>query len=78
MDEYDVFMDAINRRVATETLLGFAVEKEAVQHIFLTPQDVTAIRDANEHLQKSRNLKLHKDFVRVMQMHQPRDAGGVQ
>jgi hypothetical protein len=27
MDEFDVFMDAINRRIATQTLLEFAREK---------------------------------------------------
>lgn len=38
MDEFDVFMDAINRRVATETLLEFANETNEYQYIFLTPQ----------------------------------------
>jgi hypothetical protein len=38
MDEFDVFMDAINRRIATQTLLEFAREKGDLQFIFLTPQ----------------------------------------
>jgi chromosome segregation ATPase len=38
MDEFDVFMDAINRRIATQTLLEFAREKGHLQFIFLTPQ----------------------------------------
>ena len=33
-----VFMDAVNRRVATETLLQFAMAKDEFQYIFLTPQ----------------------------------------
>ena len=33
-----VFMDAVNRRVATETLLHFAMAKDEFQYIFLTPQ----------------------------------------
>ena len=32
--------DAINRRVATETLLEAAYEGHSRQHIFLTPQDI--------------------------------------
>ena len=38
MDEFDVFMDAVNRRIATETLLEFAMEHNEMQYIFLTPQ----------------------------------------
>lgn len=38
MDEYDVYMDAINRRVSTETLLEFALDNADLQFIFLTPQ----------------------------------------
>jgi len=38
MDEFDVFMDAINRRIATQTLLEFAREKGHLQFVFLTPQ----------------------------------------
>ena len=34
--------DAINRRVATETLLEAAYEAPRRQHIFLTPQDIQA------------------------------------
>jgi chromosome segregation ATPase len=38
MDEYDVFMDASNRRVSTELLLGFALKNPELQIILLTPQ----------------------------------------
>ncbi|KAF8073157.1 SMC6 [Scenedesmus sp. PABB004] len=38
MDEYDVFMDAVNRRIATQTLLEFAREKAHLQFVLLTPQ----------------------------------------
>jgi chromosome segregation ATPase len=37
MDEFDVFMDAVNRRIATQTLLEFALEQGYLQFIFLTP-----------------------------------------
>jgi chromosome segregation ATPase len=38
MDEYDVFMDAVNRRIATQTLLEFALEENNLQFVLLTPQ----------------------------------------
>lgn len=38
MDEYDVFMDAVNRRIATQTLLEFALEESNMQFVLLTPQ----------------------------------------
>lgn len=38
MDEYDVFMDAVNRRIATQTLLAFALEEVELQFVLLTPQ----------------------------------------
>jgi hypothetical protein len=38
MDEYDVFMDAVNRRIATQTLLEFALEEDGLQFVLLTPQ----------------------------------------
>lgn len=40
MDEFDVFMDSVNRRVATQTLLEFAIYNSTLQCIFLTPQDL--------------------------------------
>ncbi|GBF90900.1 structural maintenance of chromosomes [Raphidocelis subcapitata] len=68
MDEYDVFMDAVNRRVATETLLEFALDKGTVQHIFLTPQDISAIQDARKHLEERRKRPLGEGFIKVMRM----------
>ena len=38
MDEFDVFMDAINRRVAMENLFSNSLEHPELQFIFLTPQ----------------------------------------
>jgi hypothetical protein len=38
LDEFDVFMDAVNRRIATQTLLEFAREKAELQFVLLTPQ----------------------------------------
>ncbi|XP_065214698.1 structural maintenance of chromosomes protein 6-like [Planococcus citri] len=44
MDEYDVFMDAINRRTITKLLTDFAQDKSSRQFIFLTPLDVSLIQ----------------------------------
>ena len=39
MDEYDVFMDDVNRKLSTETLLQFAWDqRDKRQYILLTPQ----------------------------------------
>ena len=38
MDEYDVFMDASNRRDSTELLLRSALDNQEMQLILLTPQ----------------------------------------
>lgn len=38
LDEFDVFMDAVNRRIATQTLLEFAREQPHLQFVLLTPQ----------------------------------------
>ncbi|KAJ9519026.1 hypothetical protein QJQ45_026296 [Haematococcus lacustris] len=38
LDEYDVYMDPSNRRVATETLLEFALNHPRKQFVLLTPQ----------------------------------------
>jgi hypothetical protein len=70
------FMDAINRRVATEALLSFAVAKEVTQHIFLTPQDIGAIADAADHLARSEGVAMEEGFMRVMKMNPARPAAG--
>ena len=42
-DEFDVFTDAVNRKVSLRTLLHFAVDKgQQTQLILLTPQDISA------------------------------------
>ncbi|WIA29640.1 hypothetical protein OEZ86_012127 [Tetradesmus obliquus] len=65
MDEFDVFMDAINRRIATQTLLEFAREKRDLQFIFLTPQDLQAVEDAKRKLAEDRGgAPLPEGFVK--------------
>lgn len=45
MDEFDVFMDAVNRRISMQTLLEFARSDNHSnkQFLFITPQDLSAI-----------------------------------
>ena len=42
MDEFDVFMDAVNRRISMQALLEFA-KANGRQFIFLTPHDVSEV-----------------------------------
>lgn len=46
IDEYDVFMDNVNR-LATTNLLMTTIEKRKNQFIFLTPQDISHIKSAH-------------------------------
>lgn len=38
MDEFDVFMDSVNRRISMQSLIKFAYQLNHVQFLFLTPQ----------------------------------------
>jgi chromosome segregation ATPase len=38
MDEYDMFLDRVHRRIATQTLLEFALEESHLQFVLLTQQ----------------------------------------
>lgn len=52
IDEYDVYMDNVNR-IATTQLLLMAIEKRNNQFIFLTPQDIS-------HVKSGPNIKIVK------------------
>ena len=73
MDEFDVFMDSVNRRIAMENLLSFAKENPDLQFIFLTPQDITALYAAREQCRKQ-GLEIPESFIRVVSMKPPRPA----
>lgn len=53
MDEFDVFLDPVARKIAMRTLVGFAKEMGHRQFIFITPQDVSDLQTDNK-------LKIHK------------------
>jgi hypothetical protein len=65
MDEFDVFMDAINRRIATQTLLEFAREKGDLQFIFLTPQVCTRTHSPSSSSSSSSNCRHAGCFAHV-------------
>ena len=41
MDEFDVFLDPVARKIAMKNLVKVAQEMEHRQFIFITPQDVS-------------------------------------
>ncbi len=43
MDEFDVFMDAVNRQISIELLIEAAREHKNRQFIFITPHDYSGI-----------------------------------
>ncbi|XP_077988309.1 structural maintenance of chromosomes protein 6-like isoform X2 [Glandiceps talaboti] len=57
LDEFDVFMDMVNRRISVDMMLKVAKEQKMRQFIFLTPQDMSKIT-ANP-------------LVRISRMHDP-------
>lgn len=76
-DEFDVFMDSVNRRFALQFLLEFAVRHPDRQILLLTPQDISVLEEARvgveQRLRKQLpNGKLPKDFVKVVRMASPR------
>ena len=45
MDEFDVFMDSVNRKISITMLVKSAESNKNKQYIFVTPQDITQIQD---------------------------------
>lgn len=52
LDEFDVFMDQVNRKFALDLLVNAAKEKISGQFVFLTPQDLDVEPDENVKLFK--------------------------
>jgi structural maintenance of chromosomes protein 6 len=72
MDEFDVFMDSINRRIAMENLLQFAKEQPDLQFVLLTPQDMAAVDEAKKGCAKVK-IPIPDDFVKIVAMKKPRE-----
>ncbi|KAK0188177.1 hypothetical protein F5146DRAFT_1104896 [Armillaria mellea] len=43
LDEFDVFMDAVNRRISMKMMIETANQSDKKQYILITPQDMTTI-----------------------------------
>lgn len=52
LDEFDVYMDKLNRSKVMEILLYHAKQRPQLQFVFLTPQDVSFITDKDVALHK--------------------------
>ncbi|EDR03917.1 uncharacterized protein LACBIDRAFT_252949 [Laccaria bicolor S238N-H82] len=63
LDEFDVFMDAVNRRISMKMMIDTANSSDKKQYILITPQDMT-----NIHLGPT---------VRVLRMSDPERGNGV-
>ncbi|CAN1267083.1 Structural maintenance of chromosomes protein 6B [Linum perenne] len=50
MDEFDVFMDAVSRKISMDTLVDFALDNGA-QWIFITPHDISMVKQ-DENIKK--------------------------
>lgn len=61
LDEFDVFMDSVNRTISIRLLLNELRMYPKSQSIFITPQDITSVAD------------LDRSDVKIHQMHAPRD-----
>ncbi|XP_071484690.1 structural maintenance of chromosomes protein 6-like [Diadema antillarum] len=60
MDEFDVFMDMMNRRICMEMMQQFAKDQSYRQFIFLTPQDMSRISVVSSLHRRSRFLRIHR------------------
>eukprot|EP00892_Ulva_mutabilis_P010923 jgi/Ulvmu1/8202/UM041_0011.1 len=82
MDEFDVFMDAVNRKVSLTSILKFAWDMQDKQFILLSPLDMAVVEqsrhEVNESLQAKANgakfEAMPKDFIRSYQMQPPREG----
>ena len=67
MDEFDVFMDAQNRKIAMTQMLNAAeADKNTKQFIFITPHDISAVPDKPT-VRKQAMKPPEEDFGRARQ-----------
>lgn len=80
MDEFDVFMDAVNRKVALTSILKFAWELQGTQFILLSPLDMSVVeqslKDVNDELRSlGKGCKVEEmpqSFIQTYVMKPPR------
>merc|ERR1712179_530178 len=54
LDEWDVFLDNINRRQISRTLLGFGLRKHDYQFIFISPQGAADVNNDIDNADRSK------------------------
>ena len=84
MDEFDVFMDAVNRKVSLTSILKFAHDMQHVQFLLLSPLDMAVVEqsraDFNDGLRAaavaagSQVEEMPKSFIHTLAMQPPRDG----
>lgn len=63
------------RRVAVEQLLEMAHDNKEFQYVFLTPQDIQAVKSAKVALEGRLKQQLPASFLRTVQMRPARPDG---
>jgi chromosome segregation ATPase len=62
LDEFDIFMDLVNRRLSMEMMLQAAEQKQSCQFVFLSPLNMSQLK-----------LDTSKVALEVFEMAPPRD-----
>lgn len=55
LDEFDVYMDSVNRSISIKLLLKELKRYPKSQNIFITPQDIAVVGELND-----KGVKIHK------------------
>lgn len=71
LDEFDVFMDQINRRLAFMFLFEFQLQHPDRQLLLFTPQDPSVVNDARDKVAEKYG-ELPEDFIKVHCLPRPR------
>lgn len=83
MDEFDVYMDAVNRKVALTSILKFAWELSGTQFILLSPLDMSVVEqslaDVNADIRAQAKgcrvvEEMPSSFINSMAMQPPREG----
>ena len=48
LDEFDVFMDMVNRRTSLDMMIAYATENRRFQYIFLTPLTMSSVQSSDD------------------------------
>ncbi|KAH3685193.1 hypothetical protein WICPIJ_003854 [Wickerhamomyces pijperi] len=57
LDEFDVFMDQVNRKIGMRLMLSKLSQERKAQTIFITPQDIGQIADLDKNLVRIHRIK---------------------